>query len=109
MSELPRTQLPDGPPLPEMREAVLSSDDVQAFVADLHVHATIQSTICKYAARHHAPPAAIPIEEAVARLLDRSVTAIQVRYQFDGHEWTDTLLNAPAGIRLVRCQHTPAE
>ena len=99
------TQFPDGPPLPEMREAILSRDDVLTLVADLQAHTRISSTLCKAAPQQQTPPHNIPLEAAVERLIERTVSAIQIRYTYDGHEWTDTLLNSPSGIRIVRCQH----
>lgn len=99
------TQLPGGPPLPEMCEAVLSRDDVLALVADLQTHAQITGTLCKAAPRQQTPSLNIPLETAVEQLFARNVTAIQICYAHDGHEWTDTLLNTPTGLRLVRCQH----
>lgn len=95
----------DGPPIPEMREALLSSAEVLALAADLQSHARIQGTLCKAGPRQQTPPGDAPLETAIHRLLERSVTAVQVQYAYDGHEWTDTLLNTPAGVRLVRCQH----
>ncbi|MDP1797658.1 MAG: hypothetical protein Q8K78_09265 [Planctomycetaceae bacterium] len=99
------TQLPDGPPLPEMREAVLSRDDVLTLVADLQAHAQITGTLCKAAPQQQTPLHNISLETAVEQFFTWAVSAIQIRYAYDGHEWTDTLLNTPAGMRLVRCQH----
>lgn len=98
-------RLADGPPLPEMREAVLSRDDVLALLADLQTHTRIQGVLCKSGLRQQTPAGETPLEQAVDQLINRTVTAIQIRYAYDNHEWTDTLLNSPAGVRLVRCQH----
>ncbi len=102
-----RSALPDGPPPPEMCEAVLSREEIQALVADLSAHTQILGTQCKAAPQQQTPPHNLPLESAIDQLFSRAVMAVQVRYRFDGHEWTDTLLNSPAGVRLVRCQHTP--
>lgn len=107
MTTSPPMQFPDGPPLPEMREALLSRNDVLALVADLQTHTRLISTLCKASPQQQTPPGSIPLETAIERLFERAVSAIQIRYAYDGHEWTDTLLNSPAGIRIVRCQHTP--
>jgi hypothetical protein len=99
-------QFPDGPPLPEMREALLTREDVMALVADWVAHTRVISTLCKAGPHQQTPPGNTPLEIAIERLLERTVSAIQVRYAYDGYEWTDTLLNTPAGIRMVRCQHS---
>lgn len=103
------SQLPDGPAIPEMREAILTVDDVRELVADLRAHACVTGTLCRAGTRRQTPPDHIPLEAAIEQLFARTVTAIQIRYQFSGHDWTDTLLHSPAGIRLVRCQHLAEE
>lgn len=103
----------DGPPLPEMRDAVLSHDEILVLAADLQAYTQIASVICKIRSLQHVPPENIPLPAAIDQLFARTVTAVQIRYVYDGHEWTDTLMYTPTGIRLVRCQHpiarTPAE
>jgi hypothetical protein len=106
MTHLP-TSLADGSPIPEMRDALLSAEDVHALVADLTTHAHVTNTLCKAGPRQQTPPHNLPLTDAVEMLLARSVTAIQIRYEYDDHHWTDTLLHIPGGIRLVRCQHVP--
>ena len=100
--------LPDGPPIPEMRESALSAEDIHALAADLTTHAVIHSIICKGGARQHSPAKPLRLDDAVEQLLSKTVAAVQVRYQFDSHDWTDTLMNTPNGIKLVRCQHPTA-
>lgn len=95
----------DGPSLPEMREAVLSHDEVAILAADLQAYTRIASVICKSRSQQHAPPGSIPLSAAIDQLFSRTITAIQIRYAYDGYEWTDTLLHTPAGVRFVRCQH----
>lgn len=100
------TTPPDGPPLPEMREALLSNDDVKMLAADLEAHTQVHAVFCKGARQTQTGPSdALPLAEAIERLLARTVLAIQVRYAFESREWTDTLMAMPGGFRLVRCQH----
>ena len=105
------TSLPDvtSLPLPEMRQAVLSHDEMRALLADLQAHATVWNTQCKTKPSHPTPPHDLPLEHAVELLFAGNVQAIQIRYQFDQSEWTDTLFNNPLGIRLVRIQHLSRE
>ena len=44
-------------------------------------------------------------DDARDRLLNGSARAVQVRYCYDGFEWTDTILAANGGFRVVRCRH----
>lgn len=95
----------EGHPLPEMREAILSPEEVLALQTDLLAHAQIQGVLCKSGPRERTPHGNTPLDVALQHLLDRDVSAVQIRYAYDGHDWTDTLLNTSSGIRLVRCQH----
>ncbi len=61
------------------------------------------------AAPKHHPATAAGLEAVRAGLVAGSVTAVQVRYRFDGEEWWDTLARGPAGFRLIRISQTRAE
>ena len=109
MSDATTPSFSAGPPLPEMREAVLSNDDLAALVADLQALTQIQSVIGKAGARQHSSDSPLTIETAAARLTTGTLPAAQVHYRYDGSEWTDTLIRSPQGIKLVRCQHPQGE
>lgn len=99
----------EGPPIPEMREALLTEAEVRLLVADLLSHADAIRTLCKAGSRRQTPSNVLPLEVAAEQLLSRSVPAIQIRYRFEGYEWSDTLTTTPSpGLRLIRCRH-PAE
>ena len=108
MTESKHQQLREGPPLPEMVQAELSQQDVLALVADLQAFARVTGTLCKVAPQQQVPPDNILLEAAIDQLIARTVVAVQIRYVYDGHEWTDTLVTSPSGVRLVRCQHANA-
>jgi hypothetical protein len=44
----------------------------------------------------------LPLEEAFTALRDRTVRALQLRYNYQGHRWCDTIVPAPSGWRLTR-------
>ena len=92
---------------PEMRDAVLSAEDIAALRNDLRAHAVVTSVMEKGAAqlRANSSQPAHDLEPSIERLLTGEVRAIQVRYAFDGHDWTDTLMRLSEGFRLVRCRH----
>ena len=52
--------------------------------------------------RAHAPADQLTLAAAWESLVERTVRGVQVRYRYDGHEWTDTVLCVPGGYRLVR-------
>lgn len=108
MTESSILSFADGPAVPDMVEALLNEQDLQALMHDLASLTVIQSIISKGGARQHAPAETMSLEAACDALRSRTVMAIQIRYQFESQDWTDTLMQTPQGIKLVRCLH-PAE
>jgi hypothetical protein len=99
-------EFPDGPPIPEMREALLNAGNVRDLVADLRECTQIISLQCKANMRsQQAFDGERDLGFAMEQLLAREFHALQIRYGFDGFEWTDTLLQTQEGVRLVRCRH----
>jgi hypothetical protein len=106
MEPAPSAAFPDGPPIPEMREALLDAENVRELVGDLSRFARVLSVQCKSRIRSHTGSASpMALEQAAELLLSRDLQAVQVRYFYDDHEWTDTLIGASEGVRLVRCRH----
>ncbi|MEQ9408853.1 MAG: hypothetical protein RIK87_14045 [Fuerstiella sp.] len=97
--------LSDGPPMPEMCEALLSPRDVDALFQDLASCTSILSVQEKGSETGCAEDTVLTLATAQQRLLSHSVRAVQIRYRYDNHDWSDTLIHLPDGIRLVRCQH----
>lgn len=100
-----RDTFPEVPPLPELREGLLDAAQVELLFADLGALTQVIAILEKGGAQEHAQSGDANLAAARDRLLARQIRAVQVRYLFDGAEWTDTLLHTPAGIRAVRCQH----
>ncbi len=95
----------DGPPVPLMVEGVIDPPTLTRLFADLESAASVLGVREKggpgaFAGADELSPAA-----ALGRLLAGAARAVQVRYRFDGHEWTDTMLAVPTGFRVVRCRH----
>jgi hypothetical protein len=91
-------------PLPELRQALLSPEEVRALAADLLACTQLGEVLEKTRDRSHADGQP-SLSAAIERLLDGRVTGMQVRYRYQDQEWTDTLMAASGGFRLVRCQH----
>jgi hypothetical protein len=88
-----------------MREGLLTPDDLEQLFADLAGCTTVLAVQEKGRGQDHAHASPSSLDAARQRLLNGSVHALQIRYRYDGHEWTDTLMRLPSGVRLVRCQH----
>jgi hypothetical protein len=95
----------DGPPVPLMVEGLIDPPTLTRLFADLEAAATGITVREKGGPGEYAGASEISPSEARDRLLNRVTRAVQIRYQFDGHEWTDTVMALPGGFRVVRCRH----
>lgn len=95
----------DGPPVPLMVEGVIDAATLRQLFADIQAAGTVLGVREKGGPTEYAGGEAMPPAVALERLLAGAARAIQLRYLFDGHEWSDTILALPAGFRVVRCRH----
>jgi len=96
--------------LPPMREALLSPDEVQQLFADID---SLASNILlmqrSTAARRATASRATTHGQLIAArdaLLGGDIARVQIRYQWQGDHWIDTLENRDGEYRLVRIAHT---
>jgi len=95
----------DGPPVPLMVEGLIEAGTLRQLFAELSAAATILGVREKGGPTEYAGGEAMPPAVALERLLTGTARATQIRYQFDGYEWTDTVLLVGGGYRVVRCRH----
>ncbi len=92
----------NAPELAELNESVLDAATLDALVSDLQTHADVLDVLVKGAATQRTDGKPVPLTEAVEMMRAGSVRGVQVRYNWDGDEWRDTLFAVPGGVRLVR-------
>lgn len=97
---------PDGPPMPEIVQAMLSFEELAALAADLSALTIVHSVSGKNGSRQNASSTPLTLTQGIEQVRQGELPALQVAYEFDGHTWTDTLFRLPQGVRLVRCQHS---
>jgi hypothetical protein len=90
-----------------MVEGTIDADTLRRLFADLSA-ATILAVREKGVETVYASAEEMSPDVASHRLLSGVARAVQVRYQFDGCEWTDTILAVRGGFRVVRCRFDPA-
>lgn len=95
----------DGPPVPLMVEGLIDPPTLTQLFADIQTAGTVLGVREKGGPAEYAAGDGMPHAVALERLLAGTARAVQLRYQFDGHEWTDTILATAAGFRVVRCRH----
>lgn len=84
-------------------EGTLDDARLDALVDDWSGCAQVVEVRCKQGPTTHADQP-VALADAVALLRARRCRAVQVRYEWEGAMWSDTLLAAPQGFRLVRMQ-----
>lgn len=93
---------------PPSVEATLSTSDLDDLFRDLTACAELQHvTVKREPGQRFANPTA-PDLAAARALLDQPQThAVQLRYNYDGAYWIDTVLRAPSGFHLRRIRLDP--
>ena len=95
--------MPDpNPRLPELTQAVLDPATLDALFRDLTACTEILAVVPKVSAQAMTEPVAIDLAAARIGLASGRFRGVQIRYRYEFKEWCDTLLAAPAGLRLVR-------
>jgi hypothetical protein len=92
------------PKLPPLWQATFDESTLDRLFVDLESAAEVLSVQAKADPRAYAPAGPLTLAAAWERLAARAVRGVQVRYRYDGDEWTDTVLCVPGGYRLVRMQ-----
>lgn len=92
----------DQPALPEMSNVMLSDEVVEQLFRDLAQCAVVSHITVRTGPRQHSPHDGISLEQARAMLLSGDAQGVQLRYQFQGETYCDTLMRAVDGVRLVR-------
>lgn len=95
----------DGPPVPLMIEGLIDPPTLARLFAELESVASILGVREKGGPAEFAGGGELPPATALEQLLVGTSRAVQIRYRYDGHEWTDTVLAVVTGFRVVRCRH----
>ena len=94
--------------LPELQQSVLDPATLDQLFVDLTALTEITEIIPKAAAEGYVPEhTQITLEEARALLLVGKIRGLQIRYNYQGSQWWDTLLPDAdtGGTRIVRIEH----
>jgi hypothetical protein len=95
----------DGPPVPLMVEGTLDAAGLRQLFADIQSAGTVLDVREKGGPAEYAGGAGLTPAAALERLLAGAARAVQVRYRYEGHDWTDTVFATAQGFRVIRCQH----
>lgn len=95
----------EGPPVPLLVKGLIDAATLRQLFTDLAAAATVHGVREKCGPTAYTGVDELTPDVALNRLLSGVARATQVRYRFDGHEWTDTIASLPSGFRVVRCRH----
>jgi len=95
-------------PLPTLHEGALDDARLDALFEDIAREARVIAVLVKGGAEALAEGGDVTLDAALAALKAGGARAAQVRYVHRGVTWTDTVLRAPGGYRIVRMANDPA-
>ena len=85
-------------PLPELLQANWPREQILALFADLAAGAVVQHVQL----RTEASDQTVSLQEAEAAFSSGQARAIQVRYEFEGELWSDTLIPGDPETTIIR-------
>lgn len=100
--------LSGGDVLPDLQQSVLDQATLEQLFVDLAALTEITEIIPKMSAEGYVPEQSrMNLDEARGLLFGGQVRGLQIRYNYQGSQWWDTLLPVPGneGFRIVRIQH----
>ncbi|MFT5525047.1 MAG: hypothetical protein ACI9HK_003013 [Pirellulaceae bacterium] len=91
--------------LPPVHEAYLSPDEIEVLFSDIEYFGeqVLVMTSARAAPTQVAGPA---LKLAKQSLLAGSLPKVQIRYQWRGAKWIDTIQRTSDGYRIIRIAHT---
>lgn len=85
-------------------DAMLTPERLDELLADLGAHAKDLDVRVRRGTGRHSVLGKSDIGELGTLLSESSCTSVQIRYQFQGQVWCDSILRTPEGLRLVRTE-----
>lgn len=92
----------EAPIFSELTTSTLDPATLATLFSDIAAHTEVIEIFAKAGAESHAGSTRLTLDTAQSLLLSGKVRGIQLRYRYQGDEWWDTLINTPAGVRIVR-------
>ena len=94
--------------LPDVQQGLLDPATLQKLASDIEACGDLIDVSVKNGASQRAAElegGRVDLQRLFARVASGEVRGVQVRYQFEGVVWWDTLLYGEAGVRLTRIAH----
>lgn len=89
--------------LPQLEESVLDEEQLRDLLSDVATYGKVLEATVKATARSQ-PAVTMKLPELYLKLVERKVFGAQLRYEYKGAVWLDTLIPTQDGVRLVRIE-----
>ncbi|MBK1879890.1 hypothetical protein [Pelagicoccus mobilis] len=93
------------PKLPELHQADLDADTLEAYFRDLNECADVFAVIPKMGPGYISP-AVVELTSGYELIRSGQVRGLQIRYGYEGSEWWDTLIVRDGTVRMTRIEQT---
>lgn len=90
-------------PLPQLHQADLDDETLDAYFRDLLACAEVFGVVPKMGPGYVAP-AGIDLLEGKSLLASGELRGLQIRYNYQGAEWWDTLIVRDGAVRMTRIE-----
>ncbi len=91
--------------MPELNQADLDFATTEQLFHDIAELTEIVEIIPKQDKNQKVAPTSLTLDEARALLFNGNLRGLQIRYDYQGYQWWDTLMAKQNGFRLVRIAH----
>ena len=88
--------------VPDVLETVWDSETVDRLFDDLEGGARIESVQVRAVSPDGPADKSVTLREAQSMLRDGSAKAAQIRYEFSGEHWCDTMMPVGESVRIIR-------
>lgn len=91
--------------LPALTQANLDEATLEQLFTDIAACTKVLEVTAKVAPKQLVPQRRLTLADAHALIRARSVRGVQIRYEYEGFEWWDTIIIDGDGPRVVRIRH----
>lgn len=88
--------------LPDIYDDIIDEQLFQQYLKDIKQCTQVINVIAKRFSTAFTEEQSLTLQKAVQLLQQQSVRGIQIRYQYKGKEWWDTIMCQQQGYRIVR-------
>ncbi|QQE09990.1 hypothetical protein JD969_10715 [Planctomycetota bacterium] len=90
----------------KLQDQIIDIDTVNCLFSDIAACTKFLSALPRYQQRTMIEPSPVSLDEARLLTIQKQALAVQLRYEYEGKEWWDTLMLQKDSVRLIRIAHS---